>query len=342
MALPESSLSIACNSIYDFVRLGVNAAGNGITVTMGPPAAVASEEDAQRINLFFYRIEPSGFESAPHPNDPWRVRLFCLISTFGIDEDDVPAGENDLRMLGEVIRVFREQPVLDTLTLGSEQIRMQAVFTPASDEQINQIWSTQGDATYHPSVVYEMALALIMPSSRRIEPSLVGAIGSQARAGRAGRFQQFNGAIQGPPVTLQRIDTSNPRWLPQLCWLHQGECAHSLSIEEAEAFTPFVWLAGDNSVSVELVWELWDSSGWRRVGVPIPATPFNDLIDPENIPHIAPPFPLQVSSPVTIPPGESAAQGLLYAVRRITPQPGGAEIELRSNPLLLSRFRGMP
>jgi hypothetical protein len=342
MALPESSLSIVCNSIYDFVRLGVDAAGNGITVTMGPPAAVAGEADVQRINLFFYRIEPGGFESAPHPDDPWRVRIFCLISTFGVDEDDVPAGENDLRMLGEVMRIFREQPVLDTVTLGSEQIRLQAVFTPASDEQVNQIWSTQGDATYHPSVVYEMALALIMPSTRRVEPALVGAVGSQARAGHAARFSQFSGAIQGPPVIRRRVDSNNPLWTPQLCWLHQGGCALSLSIDEAEAFTPRIWLAGDTGASVELIWELWDSSGWRRAGAPIPATPFNDLIDPDAIPPVAPPFPLEISSPVVIPPGERAAQGLLYAVRQFTPPSGGPAVEIRSNPLLLSRFRSAP
>ena len=160
MALPESSLSIVCSAIYTFVHTGVGAAANVINVSMGAPAEVSDNEDEHRLNLFFYRFEPGGFEASAHPNDPWRVRIFCMITAFGADEGGVLAGENELRILGEVIRIFRERPVMDAVAVGSEQVRLQAVFTPATDEQINQIWSTQGDTSYHPSVVYEMALAL--------------------------------------------------------------------------------------------------------------------------------------------------------------------------------------
>ena len=75
---------------------------------------------------------------------------------------------------------------------------------------------------------------------------------------------------------------------------------------------------------------------------PVAATPFNDRIDPDDIPPFAPPFPLQVASPVVVPPGESAAQGVLYAVRQVAAVPGRPSVELRSNPLLLSRYRSTP
>ncbi len=265
MALPESSLSIVCNAIYNFVRLGLNAVANNINVSMGAPAEV-SEDEVHRLNLFFYRFEPGGFEAAAHPNDPWRVRIFCLITAFGTDEEGVLAGENELRMLGEVIRMFRETPVMDAVTVSSEQVRLQAVFTPATDEQINQIWSTQGDTSYRPSVVYEMALAPIMPSTLRVHPSLVGAIGHQARTSEAARHGAFSGVVQGPPVSRVEVDITNPQWAPVLCWIHNGECAYSLSFAEADAFTTQIWLAGDTGDSVNLVWELWDSAGWRSAG----------------------------------------------------------------------------
>ncbi len=338
MALPESSLSIVCNAIYNFVRLGLNAVANNINVSMGAPAEV-SEDEEHRLNLFFYRFEPGGFEAAAHPNDPWRVRIFCLITAFGTDEEGILAGENELRMLGEVIRIFRETPVMDAVAVGNEQVRLQAVFTPASDEQINQIWSTQGDTTYRPSVVYEMALAPIMPSTLRVQPALVGAIGHQARASETGRHAPFSGVIQGPPVSHVEVDIANPQWAPVLCWIHAGECAYSLSFAETDVFSTQIWLAGDTGDSVNLVWELWDSDGWRSAGAPVAATPFSTGINPDSVPIGSPGFPLAVSHPVTIPVAETAAQGLLYATRQVTLIPGEPPIEIRSNPLLLSLYR---
>ncbi len=345
MPLPESSISVVCNAIYDFVRTGVAAAANGISVTMGAPAKVADDSDTppHRINLFFYRFEPGGFDSVAHPNDPWRIRLYCLISAFGIDEGSIQAGENDLRMLGEIIRIFRERPVLDTVTVGSEQVRLQAVFSPITDEQINQVWSTQGDAIYRPSVIYEMALAPVMPATLRVAPSLVGAIGHQARATQTARHGSFSGVIQDPPVGLTDIDVSNPHWVPALCWIYQNNCAHSLSFDvtsgEFAAFSAQIWLAGDSGDSVNLVWEVWDSTtGWRGIGAPVAATPFNAGIDPDNIPALVAPFPLNVTNPVVIPGGANAAQGILYAIRTVT-IPGRPTVELRSNPLLLSLYR---
>ena len=344
MALPESSLSIICSSIAQFVRNGVNAAANNITVSIGAPAEMPESDEDHKLNLFFYRFEPGGFDSDAHPNDPWRIRLFCMISAFAVDDDGVPAGENDLRILGEVLRVFRETPVLGTVGVNGEQVRLQVVFSPATDEQINQIWSTQGDTTYRPSVIYEMALAPIMPSRLRVEPPLVGAFGNQARAVSAGRFAAFSGTVSQPRVPSSVVAIEDPQWAPALCWIHRGECAHTLSVDvespEFAAFTPQVWLAGDPSASVDLVWEIWDTGGWRAAGAPVAATPFGTTIDPEEVPAVvAGTFPLDVDLPVTIPAGENAAQGFLYARRTVTPVPGGPTVTVRSNPLLISLYR---
>jgi hypothetical protein len=51
------------------------------------------------------------------------MRLYCLISAFGAPLDNVSAGENELRVLGEVMRLFHESPVLDTseILVGDQQ-----------------------------------------------------------------------------------------------------------------------------------------------------------------------------------------------------------------------------
>ena len=168
----------------------------------------------------------------------------------------------------------------------------------------------------------------------------MGAIGHQARADESARYAPFSGAVQGPPVFRTEVDISNPQWAPQLCWIHDGKCARSLSFNEADAFTTQVWLAGDTGDSVNLIWEIWDTDGWRSAGVPVAATPFSTVIDPDGVPTLpVPGFPLVVTNPVAIPAGETAAQGLLYATRQVTLIPGESAIEVRSNPLLLSIYR---
>ena len=219
------------------------------------------------------------------------------------------------------------------------------MLSPITDEQINQVWSTQGDTTYRPSVIYEMALAPVIPSELYIEPPLVGMLGNQAFPDMAQRYAQFSGASLGPKVPYRLVDIGNPQWSPEICWIYQSECAYSLSFDvessEFDDFTPSLWLAGDTTDTVELVWEIWDTvDGWRGTGAPVTATPFTTSIDPDNVPAPIPStFPLTFALAVSIPTDEHAAQGLLYARRNVTLIEGQAPIEIRSNPLLISLYR---
>jgi hypothetical protein len=347
MPLPESSLSIVCNAIADFVRSNISAVANNIAVSIGSPAELGEDTGQHRINLFFYRFEPGGFASASLPNEPWRIRLFCLVTALGIAEDSVTSGENDLRMLGELMRIFREAPVSAVIDLSGEEVRLQTIFSPVSDEQINQIWSTQGDTTYRASLVYEMALAPIMPSVMRTEPPLVGTIGRQAFASHDQRFASFNGDAQGPRVPVSLINTNDPQWQPKICWIHQNNCHHTLSFDidspEYAAFIPQIWIAGDASENLSLAWDIWDPAlGWRTVGAAFAATPFNQGINPDDIPQSIPntfPLPLPAPLPLDIPAAENAAQGILYATRSVELIAGQAPVTIRSNPLLLSLYR---
>jgi hypothetical protein len=276
------------------------------------------------------------------------MRLYCLITAFGAKDEAQNAGENELKLLGEVMRIFHETPVLAVVGVNGEQVRLQVVFIPISDEQINQIWSTQGETTYRPSILYEMALAPIMPSDLRVEPSLVAAIGQQAYSSIEQRHAAFTRSAKYPRVPLTVVNTQNLQWAPQICWIYQNSCQYTLSLDAGDPefieFTPQVWLVGDTDESVQLVWNVWDSKGWRPASVaPIEAVPFNECIDPDNIPAtIQGTFPIELTLPFTPPPETNAGQLLLYAIRTYTSVEDQPPIEIRSNPILINMYRISP
>ena len=195
MALPVSSLSQVCRSIADFVSTRLEAAQNNIQVRIGSPASAApvQGDNEHRVNLFFYRVEPNGFGPAAAPDETWLLRLSCLVTSFGVEEDQISAGENDLRLLGGVLSAFHERPILDPISINGTTVRPQVVFQPLGMEEINHLWATQGEAVYRPSVAYEMALIPILPRNPRLGGPLVGAIGFEVRSDEAGRHAPFGG-----------------------------------------------------------------------------------------------------------------------------------------------------
>ncbi len=342
MVLPVSSLSIATNQIAEVVRDGLNAAANNISVRIGHPGSVEDDGDAHQVNLFFYRFEPSGFQADAHPGDPWRMRLFCLVTPFARPEGDtVSAGENDLRILGEIVRVLHESPILDATDVAGIQVRMQATFLPVSDETLNQIWSTQGEVPYRPSVAYELALVPIVPEESRPGHFQVGGIGFDVRT-MAARHGAFAGVVSAAPIAPTEVAVSDPGWVPLLCWVHGEFCQRTLAFgfsDDADPFQPQVWIAGAPDTTIQLFWELWQPAGFAAIGVPIDATPYTANMDPRAMPEAGPQFPTAVALPVALDTIDTAAQLLLYADRSFARIEGAAVETVRSNPLLLTLFR---
>ena len=343
MALPRSSLSQVCRAIADFVSVGLDASANSIQVMIGSPAsaAPATTDTSHRVNLFFYRVEPAGFFTGDTPGDPWWVRLHCLVTGFGLDEDKVSAGENDLRLLGEVLRLFHEAPVQSALTVDDETFRLQVLFHPLGADELNHIWSTQGDVSYRPSVAYEMALAPVLPSERRPESPLVGRIGSEIRSVPAARTAPFAGAAAAPPVPRTMVDTSSPDWAPVISVvLDDGTCAQSLLFahgsQELEDFAPHVWVAGEPDAPVTLVWQRWTSSGgWENVADTTDTTATDFVLDPDAA---ADAETVEVALPEEL--VADGGQAVLYAQRSWVRGSDGVTITVRSNPLLVTVHGG--
>jgi hypothetical protein len=335
MVLPTSSLSRVCRSIADFLSDGLEASANSIRILIGNPAdAEPGQADTEhRVNLFFYRIEPAGFFPDHTPGDTAWIRLYCLITGFGVAENQVSAGENDLRLLGNVMRLFHQTPVLDELTVADETFRLQTIFNPLNADDLNHIWSTQGDVSYRPSVAYEMALAPVIPVQRRAGSPLVGAVGSEIRATMNARTAAFGGEILRPPVAATTVDINDPAWEPHICFVRQGGCAQSLIFENGTQafgdFDPQVWIAGDPGSPVTLVWELWlSASGWQPAGT-LATTATTLTLDPEQV-------DTAVTQAIDHPFDNQAGQAVLYAQRTYTRGVDGQTMTVRSNPLLVT------
>jgi hypothetical protein len=352
-ALPSNSISTLCRAVRDHLAAEFN--GQDVDVVLGTPAANApgaSDSNAKNtVVLFFHRFGPAGFGTDTTPADPWRIRLHCLITAFGIDEsgpgdEKRSAGENELWLIGEVIRVFHETPVLPEVEVTVEReddeltvpVRLQVIFQPLTLDDINHLWSTQGsDVTYRPSVLYEMALAPVLPRGVPVVPRLAGAVGLEARPSVRRTTAPPDTRRVVPPVTAVTVATTSADWTPRICFVRAGACEQSLAFEvgspELDSFEPRVWVAGDVDSTVTLAWEQWTPTGWTREGLGTQdVAPVSDSIDPDHPPEEGDlPF-------FDLPATDEQAQFLLYAERTFTPAGGGAPRTVRSNPLLVTLY----
>ena len=91
MPLPTSSLAKICDVIREHVdTLGedTSPADWEVTVTIGAPGVnLAGTASSNTLNLFFYRFEPFGFDADALPGDVQWVKVFCVITARGVDED---------------------------------------------------------------------------------------------------------------------------------------------------------------------------------------------------------------------------------------------------------------
>jgi hypothetical protein len=336
MSLEPSPLSQVCKGIRAYLDGEINGPDrdkvNVILATPAETAADAAGETNHRLNLFFYRFEPAGLFPDNLPGQTGWLRAFCLVTPFGIAEDGIGAGENDLRLLGEVVRIFQEKPVF-RLTLDGADYQLQVIFQSFGLDQLNQLWSTQGDTTYRPSVMYEVSLAPVVPLEPAIPAPLAGGFGVRTYAELDPAAEAVSSRVpEVPPLVpdLGRVD-----WTPAVAWVTGTSCAFSLSFAVGSAalaaFVPRVWLAGKVGETVRLRWQTWDATqGWQAgsvVNAVVPST----SIDPETV----------AGAPVvdlTLPFNNRVGQMLLHAERDYARPADGVIVTVQSNPLLISLY----
>jgi hypothetical protein len=333
MPLPESSISRACRAIADYVGAQLKAAGSQVQVRLGAPwaAAPALATSDHALNFFFHRIEPSGFGPDTLPGEPWWMRLHCVITAFAVDEERISAGENDLRLIGEVIRILHEKPVLDAVDVAGEKVAAQMIFEPLSLDDVNRLWSAQKDVPYRLSIAYEVALVPVVPRRRAVAGPRVAAISAEVRAGDASAIARVDPPALAPPE-LDRED-----WAPRIAFATPGGPAQVMSLRAGDPdlneLKLRVLIAGAAGAPVTLSWDVWDpAAGWRAGPAAGAARAAFAAIPPGAV---SADLTAQVSLPFT----GTAGQAALYATRSYR-RGDGAALEVRSNLLLVTLVGG--
>jgi len=332
--------------MQDQLRSNVFAADSNVDITVGTPAAVAKDQQESTnrgaLNLFFYRIEPSGFYPGTGAQDRWYVRVRCLVTAFSqaTTEDassTIPGGEIDLRILGEVLRYFNENPIIVPRSAAEDVgAHLQVTFSPLSSEEINQIWSTQGDVPYRPSLLYEIALLPIEPRVRASPPLPVVAGGLNFQPGadiEAARHTPL--PAPGTVWVSPRLEIGEGAdWTPALSFVASGVATQYLSVKTAAGLKVGVWIAGRAAAPVHLIWQHMNRGAWEpaenggAIDVAVPAQPNPPgagVIEPASAGSVA---LVDVAVPV---PAQLPAYLLLHAERAAV---SGAV--LASNPLILT------
>lgn len=334
MPLAFSPLSQVCKGIRSYLDGEINGpARSKVAVVLATPADTASagSGDAEhRLNLFFYRFEPPGLFPDTLPGETGWLRAYCLVTPFAAEEDTVGAGENDLRLVGEVVRIFHEKPVF-LLNVDGEDYEIQVIFQPLALDHLNQLWSTQGDTIYRPSVLYEVSLAPVVPAVKAIAAPLAGGLGLGVQTTLGQSTAAAPVAFDVPTMTP---NIAAPDWAPAIAFVHGGACATSLALAlgsaELAAFAPAVWVAGKAGETVSLRWESWDATaGWKPVAPDTPVT----ITSPAIVPEAAASAPTQA---LVLPFTDHVGQMLLYAERSFVRAADGVVLRVRSNPLLVS------
>ena len=344
-----SSLSVAANELRTLLQKEITGLDVD-QIRIGHPKDTFDDmkKDVNYLNLFFYNVQYDGYPSDGLSGDPFYVRLYCLITAVGAKKGNPSPGENDLRLVGEVMRVLHEQPVISVGSGNNGEItQLQIVPHPLNLDNLNHVWSTQGDTAYRLSVAYEMALAPIPLAEAVARSSLVGESGIRVQGDMDRELLPDGGfgiETSSPVVPRISVDVRKPDWCPHICFVNEinSKLAYTLLMPEsqlpASGFLQLkVVVAGKPSEPVELVWESWNpTAGWEKSDSSQNETVKTDVIDPDNFfdpfhPDLAPAINLPI---------QSRGQATLYA-ERAWQRSDGSTVTLRSNPLLVTVYEAV-
>lgn len=182
MALQASSLSIALQGFADYLDTQFD---EDVIISLDAPqkaAEAAKGQDKHILNIFAYRLAPSGFHAEAGFQDALFLRAHVLLTCFPATQGD-PDPDADLRVLGRAIAALHSVPTVPVLLPGTAPpaapaddfrrgnpviYQMEAILQAPTMEEMNHIWTTQGgELAYRLSIAYELALIPVEPFSQR-------------------------------------------------------------------------------------------------------------------------------------------------------------------------------
>ena len=306
--LSASSLSTAAYSLRNLFLQNIDELDDINYIRIGHPADnIGDLDDAEEncLNLFFYDINYDGYPADGSSDNPFYVRLHCLITAVGHkskepespgsnNERDVSKGENELRLIGEVMRILHEQPLLSISDAkGNEIAVLQIVPHTMNLDNLNHIWSTQTDVSYRLSVAYEMALAPV-PNTIPSETSpLVG----DPQLVIWGKMKRKKEKVKDGLMSLQpnveyvEVDTGVDRWMPHICYVETltdaSKKLHYVFKVEGDLSTALdIVIAGKAGCKVKLFWNVWRKKtnnsvvAWKEYIVDIETPPEKTIATP--------------------------------------------------------------
>jgi hypothetical protein len=286
MPVPVSSLSVAMQGIADFLD---SQFGEEVTITVAHPQRAAeiakgAGVTAHCLNIFAYRVSPSGFYVDQGADETQFLRIQALLTPFPADADDA-ADDADIRILGHAIRVLQSHPVLPitgtplpgpaiTDPPNRKDYRLQGVMLAPGMEEINHIWTTQGTETpYRLSAVYEFALIPIEPLVPGVEaePPQTMILGTNADM-RGARADFVLPSENSRAFPVEREPPYPTDWLPVQLLVRDGSLTNKAKIaaNDTEVTCAVSGPVGE-TVAVEISW----------------STPGGDIVQPAQIVPIA-------------------------------------------------------
>lgn len=279
MPVPVSSLSLAVQGIADFLD---GQFGEDVMISTDSPQRASDRAkggDKHYLNLFAYRVMPSGFHAANASDQPCFIRINVLLTPFLSDQDG-QAPDADLRILGNAIRFLHSRPVIPGVLPGNSadpedfrsgphlDYRLEAVLQATGMEELNHIWTTQGgDLAYRLSAIYEFALIPIEPLEHKADdpPVTTSIIDLQPniKARDVTGFIEYGDEPSAHPLS----DINDPELPPPTNWLpvvlvSQGEALSNKGTVADGATTIDVALAGlpGERIALEVSWVRADDS----------------------------------------------------------------------------------
>lgn len=265
--LPVSALSDAANKLRILLAGSIDTL-SAAEIRIGHPKEtfVGMLTDKNHLNLFFYNINYDGYPADGLSSNPFYVRLHCLITAVGAKANgSTSAGENDLRLIGEVMRVLHEQPVISLDGGTTDKVaKLEIVPHPLNLDNLNHIWSTQGDTAYRLSVAYEMALAPI-PLAREVDSSpRAGDLKtlSWGKMTRPSEKEKVTLVSDRPRVGFLEVDVDTEDWVPHISLVETIDSTHQelhyvFKVEGNLNSKLEVLIAGKDMGKVKLYWNVW-------------------------------------------------------------------------------------
>jgi hypothetical protein len=151
-----------------------------ITVEIGNPAQFhpRPETAAPLITIWVYRLELDNTAFFATPDSAQALRLHTLFTAYcaaGATSDE-SAGTFELRILSHIIRLFLEEPelgpirIVNALPVGPaaglimSDLMVEARPRSLDVEDMNHIWTTQGEAPFRTSIAYTFSFGVVTPS----------------------------------------------------------------------------------------------------------------------------------------------------------------------------------